>query len=75
MSHSAISDRPRQADPPPDRLSVPYDPPEPTATFARLVEARRRGDRSDLHRLLADLRRLGWAVFAIEPKAGKAVQP
>jgi hypothetical protein len=43
------------------------DPPDPVGIFARLVDARRRSDRSAVGPLQVALRRLGWSVHAIAP--------
>jgi hypothetical protein len=63
---------------PSERPSVQPIGPDETPdirVFAELARARRRGDRSAIRPLIAELLSLGWAVFAVEPrKAGRAVR-
>lgn len=55
-----------KADAPPVHSQNPHDP---TAMFARLVDARDRNDAAEGRRLTVELRRLGWLVVPIEPLA------
>lgn len=49
------------------------DPPEVQA-FRALAASRRRGDRSQIRPLTAEMLRFGWVVYAVEPRqSGKAV--
>jgi hypothetical protein len=74
LRNSVTNDRPRQAEA--DNVhNLNYaDPPEVQA-FRALAASRRRGDRSQIRPLTAEMLRFGWVVYAVEPRqSGKAVR-
>ena len=58
-----------------DRRPAGPGDPEAVSLFRDLVRARQRSDRSDLRRLLGELRRLGWTITATAPAAPKGGRP